>query len=127
MNDRDERYIHVSAKAAPALASAIRKRMADEPGFTQAELVRRSGVSHPTVRALMRGEPGNRGRTEVRQVSAALGWTPDSIERLLAGNEPLAATRQDDRLDQIDRKLDRITAVLEGVADRLELLEGERR
>lgn len=88
MTDRDERYVTITDEAGPRLASAIKARIAAEPGLNQSELVRRSGVSHPTVRSLMRGEPGRRGRTEVRLVSAAL-WTPDSIDRILAGLEPM--------------------------------------
>lgn len=89
MTDLDERYVAITPEAGARLAAAIKARLDAEPGFTQAELVRRSGVSHPTVRNLMRGEPGRRGRTAVALVAVALGWTPDSIDRILDGLEPV--------------------------------------
>ena len=72
------------------VAERVVARMAEIP-IEQAELARKAGVSDPVVRSLMTG----RQRAEnprpgpIRKVSAALGWTPDSIERILAGDEPV--------------------------------------
>lgn len=113
MPDLDERYVIVTPEAGARVAAAIKAQLAMEPGFNQAELVRRSGVSHPTVRSLMKGEPGRRGRTEVSKVSAAVGWTTDSIERVLDGGEPEPMGRPpEDRLDVIERRMDTVESGL---------------
>jgi transcriptional regulator with XRE-family HTH domain len=73
------------------VATAISARMADLV-IDQAELARRADVSDATVRALMRARPRGEPRpNNLRKVSAALGWTPDSIDRILAGDDPVDA------------------------------------
>ena len=115
----DDRYVVVTAAAGHQLAASIKRRMDADPELDQAELVRRSGVSHPAVRALMRGEPGRRGRTQVRRVSAALGWTPDSIERILDGREPENAPVGDDelvsRISRLEDQMSEILSILRGL------------
>lgn len=90
--------------------------------MSQAELVEASGVSHPTVRAVMHGKPGNYRPDRLQKISRALGWTPDSIHRILAGGEPdpmpfadPGPSRNDD--DPVDEQ-----ALLERLEERVEEL-----
>jgi transcriptional regulator with XRE-family HTH domain len=116
VTDPDERYLTVDSAQGARLAATINARLAAGPVFSQAELVRRSGVSHPTVRSLMRGEPGRRNRTALRQVANALGWTPGSIEALLDGGEAEPVTLpSDDRLAAIERRMDAFEGELDGI------------
>lgn len=73
------------------VAAFINARM-DAMVIDQAELERRS-VSGPTVRALVTGVPRSKNprKKTLQLVSGALGWTPDSIERIRAGGKPLMA------------------------------------
>lgn len=57
------------------------------PPMSQADLVRASGVSDPTIRDLMRGTPGGRRDETLWKVSIALGWERGRIHRILAGDE----------------------------------------
>lgn len=64
----------------------------DELALLQVDLVRASGVSEATVRPVMRGKPGNYRTAGLGKIARALGWTSDSIKRILDGDEPI---RQD--------------------------------
>jgi transcriptional regulator with XRE-family HTH domain len=71
-----------------AVGAAIRERMAElVPPMSQADLVRASGVSDPTVRDLMRGAAGSRRGETLWKVSIALGWERDRIHRIVAGDD----------------------------------------
>lgn len=59
----------------------------------QADLVRAAGVSDATVRPVMRGTPGNYRPAKLGQIARALGWTSDSIDRILQGEEPIDASK----------------------------------
>lgn len=67
----------------------IRNRI-NELQLTQAEAIRRSGVSDKTLTGYMDGKPIHR-RDKRRGLCQALGWTPDSIDRILDGLDPLPA------------------------------------
>lgn len=67
-----------------AVASAIGARCA-ELGMKQAELVRASHLSDPTIRRFQRGDTKGTTAATRQKLALALGWTPDSIDRLLAG------------------------------------------
>lgn len=90
------------------VADSVRSRMASLV-IDQAELVRRSGLSDPFVRAIMRGEPrGNPRPANLARLAVALGWTPDSIDRLLDGDDPteVEISQRDDveyRLERLER------------------------
>lgn len=89
MADADERWTAVAEHVAEAMTAQA---------MSQAELVRRSGVSEWTVRKVMRGTPGSHRPDRLRKIARALGWSADSIERVLDGGEPLvleAATDSD--------------------------------
>lgn len=55
----------------------------------QAGLARAAGISDATVRGFMNGQPRGLPREPTRwAVCDALGWTQDSIDKILAGGEP---------------------------------------
>jgi len=115
------------------VAAAVKERMA-ELNVDQAEVVRRSGLSDPFVRGIMRGNPRGTPRPKnLRQFAEALAWSPDSIDRLLAGDDPVeldtptpagddvsdlvGALRQAvSKSDGRDDKLDQIIALCQGMA-----------
>ena len=62
---------------------------------------------------------GQRGKA-IRSLCDALGWTPDSIERILDGGEPqLVAGSDPARLDAIERGLAEVRAQVRALADRV--------
>lgn len=69
------------------VGEAIARRIEDL-GLTKAEVIRTSGVSAKTLDGYLAGEPIVRPDKR-RGISDALGWTRDSIARVLAGDEPL--------------------------------------
>lgn len=58
-------------------------------GMSQTDLARASGLSAESVRPIMKGIPGNYRGTTLSKISKALRWSADSIERLLAGLDPI--------------------------------------
>lgn len=71
-----------------AAGRAVAERLV-ELGLTQDELGHRAGVSTSTIRTLIRGRPHRFRPAKLTALSRALGWPPDGIRRLLAG-EPAA-------------------------------------
>lgn len=61
-----------------------------------AELARRAGVSQPGLLPLRQGVRKKYQPRLTRPVCDALGWTRDSIERLLAGKPAILAVEADD-------------------------------
>lgn len=92
-------------KSWAAVATRIERRI-DELKLSQRELVERSGVSSSTWRSLAAGAPVRRN-DKVRGICIALGWTPDSIDRILAGEEPNESPGSEPV--QIAAKADRLT------------------
>lgn len=94
--------------AVETLGQQVRARLA-ELGWTQVELARQSGVSSFTVQRMCSDDEGQTYRLDSRRrVASALGWTPDSIDRVLRGEPPVevaqpfglaAHPRNDDWLD----------------------------
>lgn len=86
MTERSERWIPV--------AQAVKARMKEVGMRRMADLYRASGLSEPTVRPLitaeLRGGQEPSGLT-CEIVSEALGWTSDSIARILEGGEPVVS------------------------------------
>jgi hypothetical protein len=80
VSDRDDRWHEVGL--------AIEARI--EQLGTIAEFTRASGVSFKTLKRYMAGEPIVR-IDKRRDLTAALGWTSDSIDRILAGESPIVA------------------------------------
>lgn len=74
------------------VADAVRARMRVLGMHRKADLYRAAGLSEPTVRPLITAELRDRQEpTEAtcQQVAVALRWSPDSINRLLAGKKPV--------------------------------------
>ncbi len=67
----------------------IRSRRA-ELDLTQDDL----GVSKAVASALENGRQTSYSTRTLARVARALGWTPDSIDRILAGGDPQATTGQ---------------------------------
>ena len=60
---------------------------------TKAELLRASGLSQTTLDGYLAGAPRTKYRADkVRDLCIAVGWTSDSIERILQGEEPVLGT-----------------------------------
>lgn len=74
------------------VGKAVAARM-DELGLTKAELIRRSGVSQKTLDAYLDGQPIVRVDKK-RGLCEALRWMPNSIDRLLAGEDPVSISAE---------------------------------
>jgi transcriptional regulator with XRE-family HTH domain len=70
---------------------AIRDRIA-ELDVLQRELSERSGVSMATWSKLLNGPNEMFDKKTLRAAARSLGWSPDSIDRLLAGQDPIVET-----------------------------------
>lgn len=68
----------------------------DDLSLTKAEVIRRSGVSAKTLDGYITGNAIRR-RDKERDLALALGWTSDSVRRILVGGEP------EERLEQTPR------------------------
>lgn len=120
MPNQSGRYVEVSAAAAERLRGLIVERMREEPGFTNARLEERAGVSQPTVTDLLAARPKRYRRDVLSKVSNGLGWTPTSIEEIVAGGNPsLDGAGPPDRLSVIEARLDRIEASQQAILDEL--------
>jgi hypothetical protein len=72
------------------VGTAITNRMLRVvPPLSQADLIKKSGVSEATVRPLMKGLAGNYRPITLGKVAVALGWTPGSLERIRDGETPI--------------------------------------
>lgn len=71
------------------VARRLKIRMA-ELDMNQTAVIRVSGVSPMTLRALLIGERSNYRYASLRQISRAVGWVPNAIEDLAeSGKEPV--------------------------------------
>lgn len=68
------------------VAAAISARM-DELGISRAELQRQANISDKTMARYLDGEPIIR-KDKRYDLARALGWTPNSIDRMLDGEAP---------------------------------------
>lgn len=71
------------------VAALVRARI-EEMGVSLREFERRAGVSDTTLRAVLRGRPLVRADKRA-QLARGLGWTHDSIDRILRGEAPATA------------------------------------
>jgi transcriptional regulator with XRE-family HTH domain len=102
-----------------AVASAIRARMADLD-MTQAELSQRAGVALMTVRELQNNlRPRKRNPRTLAAVTEALGWPPDHLAAILAGENP----EDPDTDDPVLAELKEIKEQLTSITDRLDAIE----
>ncbi len=123
------------------LAEHMAARMAELGIDSVSELAKLAGVSREGLVPMVRGVRKQYQRRLTRPVCDALGWSHDSIERLLAGDPPVIASAPatplldvDARLAQIDEKIDEVIEVVAANRDNLvkllrtlELLARERR
>jgi len=72
------------------MGRAVRNRMR-ELELSQAELVRRSGLSEPTVNAITRGAVSAYRDATLLRLVVALGWSRDSVDRLREGHAPVVS------------------------------------
>lgn len=103
------------------VADAITARMR-ELRLTQADLKRKSGVSQTSLTGYLRGEPIR--RLDKRwAICEALRWTSDSIDQLLAGQEPQEDGHQPrDDLASIAEDVADLKVGMVQLADKVELL-----
>jgi DNA-binding Xre family transcriptional regulator len=79
------------------VAKAVDERMLDM-NLTMTELSDRAELSPITVRRVRQAKGTKLTVSSMRKLSTALGWTPDSIQRLINGQEPIIApTPQDNQ------------------------------
>ncbi len=109
-----------------AVADAIKERR-DEIGITQLEGVARAGghVGASTWSHLERGDKNSYERAKLRAVSRALGWSADSIERVIAGQLPVETTETGQEQELVAR-LYRVEETLRELLRRFQLLEERR-
>ena len=82
--------------------------------LTQQELAERAGVTDTTIRVLETARRTNFRSATLRAVSAAVGWTPDSAQRILDGGEPLEEEPDfGDRLDRLESQLSQVLDILQ--------------
>jgi transcriptional regulator with XRE-family HTH domain len=73
-------------------------------GLTIQDLVDQTGLTRPGLAPLLRGDRRNYQERLTLPICRVLRWTPDSIDRLLAGQEPIETspiTRPDDELVEL--------------------------
>ena len=89
MNDRTDTTAARPRWDLVALTVAYRRR---QLGFPVADVAARVGVEADAWHQLEAGtRPSGFHRTEAERASAALGWTPDSLDRIVRGQRPLDA------------------------------------
>lgn len=102
------------------LAERVRTRR-HELGLTQSALASEAGATDRLIRSIELGEQRNRHPGTLRAIAAALGWTPDSIDRILAGEEPAAkrllTPDQEERLLALERQLAELRAEIKEVRE----------
>lgn len=96
------------------VAEVVRERMA-ELGLTQRE----AGASSTTVRALLNHHKPIKRRDALTALCEALGWTPNSIERILASKEPmlLSPSVDTDRLEALEARFEDLERRLEALIE----------
>lgn len=103
----------------PALRDAVEKRR-KELGLGPGALAEAAGVTNEGLMPLRRGYRKQYQERLTAGVCRALGWTTDSIDRILAGGQPQLLDQPDsDRLDQV-------LAELADLRTRIERLEAGR-
>ena len=73
------------------LANAVRSRRL-ALRLSQAQLAAEAGITERTVRLIEHADDADRTMSTMRGVAQALGWTPESLDLILAGQEPVEAS-----------------------------------
>lgn len=95
----------MASEAWKRVARAVRQGR-EQLGLTQAELASKAGVSEPTIRVLETARRTGYQRATLREIASALGWTPDSIDRILDDKPPVESVPSssgDDHLSLAER------------------------
>lgn len=108
--------------------AVVARRNSRRPRLTQAALGQAAGISTATVQTLEAAKPPEAmAIATLESISVALGWTPDSIARLLGGADPIeaegvSAETLADRLDRYEAEQSTISRSLAELAEGLEAL-----
>lgn len=113
------------------VAALVRQRRIDL-GMSQRALGTAAGTTDRLVSDIERADRTTYSEAKLRGISRALGWTPDSIERILNGGRPVeeqpaAAPSMDERIAALEAKLDDVTELLGVVAPIEDLYDRLRR
>lgn len=73
-------------------------RLAMAPELTQDELAVELGVGRSTIQNIERGQVFKRATPTIRAFARRVGWTDDSVDRVLAGGEPTLAAEPSTRV-----------------------------
>lgn len=94
ISDEAGRTVHVErgGDAWRRVGDAIRARRT-ELRLTQKEAARAGGLSEPVWNVIEGARQTNYRLDTLHGVTRALGWSADSIDRILAGDEPTVQTR----------------------------------
>lgn len=104
------------AKVGELLTARLRER-----GMNQSDLADASGLSRETVRPFTKGVPNRRNAHTRAQICRAVGWSHDSIDRILAGKRPALSEAPHD-VDRRLRELERQNDYLEAQVDEIDAL-----
>lgn len=120
MNDHSERWITVGRLIADRI---------DALGLTKAELLRRSNLSDKTLAGYLAGHPIRRADKK-RDLCAALGWSIDSIERILDEQPPKLMDESKEgamrsRLTRVEMELEEATHEVMAKQDQAHALREE--
>jgi transcriptional regulator with XRE-family HTH domain len=94
------------AKDWDAVAEAINTRLA-ELEMTQTELATKSRVSPATLRQIQHGVPKRRSPRTLADISEALSWPSDHLERVSEGAPPAGGG---DRVTRLEAELNALRA-----------------
>lgn len=92
-----------------------------ELGWSKAALYEQTSTSEPTYRK-MRGGIGVVADAKRRAITNALGWTPDSIDLILAGGEPIVVEPDTDALSSLRAEVLELAQVVRMQATRIDQL-----
>lgn len=102
------------------LADHVRRRR-EELHLSQQQLGEAAGTTGRLISDIERQARTNFEPATLRAVARALGWTPNSVKLILAGEEPeavkLLAPDQEERLRALERQLVELRAELKAVRE----------
>jgi transcriptional regulator with XRE-family HTH domain len=82
--------------------------------WTREELAKRAHVDESTIRDLEKGVKRERGVNTLAAIADALGWEPDQIQRIAAGEPPPWRTKAE-RDEAIERQLEELAGLVDEV------------
>jgi transcriptional regulator with XRE-family HTH domain len=87
-------------------------------GLTVQDLIEQTGLTRPGLAPLLRGERRRYQERLTLPICRALKWTPDSIERLLAGEQPieLEPITRPDELSALRAQVGELTTLVSELA-----------